>query len=149
MDCLHCARQGDLLRVASLDRLARSLRDLHSLIDEFTNTGVTIVFLQENLTYTPAGRSPTSDLMLNLLGAFAEFERSLIRERQADGIALAKARGVYTGRTPTLTTEQLTQPQEDIARSVPKTVVARRLGVNRSTLCRAPIERRSDERFVK
>ena len=63
--------------------------------DKLTSTGVTLVFLQENLTYTPAGRSPTSDLMLNLLGAFAEFERSLIWERQADGIALPKTRGVY------------------------------------------------------
>ena len=126
-----------MLRVASLDRLARSLRDLHSLVDEFTGTGVTLVFLQENLTYTPAGRSPTNDLMLNLLGAFAEFERSLIRERQADGIALAKTRGVYKGRTPILTTQQLTQAQADIDRGVPKTVVARRLGVHRTTLYRA------------
>lgn len=133
-ECLAYTRAGDTLRVASLDRLARSLRDLRDLVDEFTGKGVTVHFLKENLIYTPTGRNPTSDLMLNLLGAFAEFERSLIHERQAEGIALAKKAGRYRGRTPKLTTEQVAQARADINAGIPKTIIAKRLHINRSTL---------------
>lgn len=131
-------REGDTVVVSSMDRLARSLRDLLGLVDEFTSAGVAVVFQREAQTYRPdAEADPTSRLLLSMLGAVAEFERSLIRERQADGIAAAKARGVYKGRRPSLTTAQLDDAQARVATGVPKTVVARELGVHRSTLHRA------------
>ena len=72
--------------------------------------------------------------MLGLLGSVAEFERSIIRERQAEGIARAKARGVYKGRTKALTDEQLAQVREWVDSGIPKAEVARRLGFGRTTL---------------
>ncbi|MGP5115232.1 recombinase family protein [Corynebacterium casei] len=96
---LNYLRAGDTLTVVSMDRLARSLRDLHTLVDELTAAGVRVQFLQEGQTYSD-DPSPSSRLLLSMLGAVAEFERSIIRERQADGIARAKARGVYKGRSP-------------------------------------------------
>ena len=72
--------------------------------------------------------------MLGLLGSVAEFERAIIRERQAEGIARAKARGVYQGRTKALTNEQLTQAREWVTAGIPKAEVARRLEIGRTTL---------------
>ena len=92
-------RANDTLLVVSMDRLARSLVDLHTLVDELSTHGITVTFLQEGQSYS-ANPSPTGKLLLGMLGAVAEFERSIIRERQAEGIARAKARGVYKGRKP-------------------------------------------------
>ena len=115
-----------------MDRLARSLRDLHTLVDELTASGVRVQFLQEGQTYSD-DPSPSSRLLLSMLGAVAEFERSIIRERQTDGIARAKARGVYKGRTP-VPTEKIEQAKQLIARGMPKARAARELGISRSTL---------------
>lgn len=125
-------RAGDTFTVVSMDRLARSLRDLHTLVDELTASGVRVQFLQEGQTYSD-DPSPSSRLLLSMLGAVAEFERSIIRERQADGIARAKARGVYKGRTP-VPTEKIEQAKQLIARGMPKARAARELGISRSTL---------------
>ena len=83
-------RDGDELVVSSIDRLARSLTDLRGLVDELTDKGVTVTFLHENLSFSKGATDPRADLMLGILGSFAEFERAIIRERQAEGIALAK-----------------------------------------------------------
>lgn len=91
-------RAGDIVVVHSIDRLARSIDDLRSLVKEFTTAGVTIKFIKEGLTFSSDDSSPIADLMLSMLGAVAEFERALINERQAEGIAKAKAKGVYKGR---------------------------------------------------
>lgn len=128
---LNYLREGDTLVVASMDRLARSLLDLSSIVTELTNRGVAVRFLKEELTYT-ADSDAVSQLMLGILGSIAQFERALIRERQAEGIAAAKARGAY-GK-PAMTPEQITQARELIALGVPKAEVARRLSVARSTL---------------
>lgn len=128
---------GDELVVTSMGRLAHSLRDLVDIVDEITTKGVTLTFLTEGQTYRPEHNDPTSDLMLGLLGAIAQFERALIRERQAEGIAAAKARGVYQGRRPRLGVELIEHALQRIAAGVPKAVVARDLGVDRSTLYRA------------
>lgn len=128
---------GDELVVTSMGRLAHSLRDLVDIVDEITTKGVTLTFLTEGQTYRPGHNDPTSDLMLGLLGAIAQFERALIRERQAEGIAAAKARGVYQGRRPRLGVELIEHALQRIAAGVPKAVVARDLGVDRSTLYRA------------
>lgn len=125
-------RSGDPLLVVSMDRLARSLVDLHALVDNLTNSGVTVQFLQEGRTYS-TDPSPTGRLLLGMLGAVAEFERSIIRERQAEGIARAKARGVYKGRTP-IPAEKLEAARKLIAQGVPKARVERELGISRSAV---------------
>jgi DNA invertase Pin-like site-specific DNA recombinase len=93
--------------VHSMDRLARNLDDLRRIVRGLTKRDVRIEFVKEGLTFTGED-SPMANLMLSVMGAFAEFERALIRERQREGIALAKKRGVYRGRkkSPTWATEQ-------------------------------------------
>ena len=130
---LDYVRAGDQLIVVSMDRLARSLIDLHRLVDELTERGVSVKFLKEGQTYS-LDSSPVAKLMLGLLGSVAEFERAIIRERQAEGIAKAKARGVYKGRAKVLNEEQIMQAREWVSEGVPKTEVARRFGIGRTTL---------------
>lgn len=96
---LKHVREGDTIHVHSIDRLARSLRDLGQIIDDLQYQGVSIHFHKNNLKFS-GKPSPSEKLMLNMLGAFAEFEREIIRERQAEGIAKAKAKGKYQGRKP-------------------------------------------------
>ncbi|QNQ90382.1 helix-turn-helix domain-containing protein [Corynebacterium poyangense] len=132
-EALRYLRAGDQLVVVSMDRLARSLVDLYGLIDELTGRGVSVKFLKEGQVYS-ATSSPVSRLMLGLLGSVAEFERAIIRERQAEGIAKAKARGVYKGRAKVLTPAQVSQAKQWVDQGVPKAVVARRLGIGRTTL---------------
>lgn len=129
---LEYLRAGDTLMVVSMDRLARSLRDLHALIDELTEAGARVQFLQEGQTYS-SDPSPSSQLLLSMLGAVAEFERSIIRERQADGIARAKKRGAYKGRSP-IPEEKLQKAFSLIKQGVPKAKVARDLKISRSAL---------------
>ena len=94
---LSFVREGDTVVVHSMDRLARNLDDLRRLVQKLTQRGVRIEFLKEGLVFTGED-SPMANLMLSVMGAFAEFERALIRERQREGIALAKQRGAYRGR---------------------------------------------------
>lgn len=81
----------------SMDRLARNLDDLRRIVQTLTGRGVRIEFVKEHLSFTGED-SPMASLMLSVMGAFAEFERALIHERQREGIALAKQRGAYKGR---------------------------------------------------
>lgn len=121
-EALRYLRDGDQLTVTSMDRLARSLTDLSTIVTELTERGITVKFLKENETST-ADADP-----------IAQFECSLIRERQAEGIARAKARGVYTRRAPALTDVQVTQAKQWVNAGIPKAEVARRLGIGRTTL---------------
>lgn len=107
-----------------MDRLARNLDDLRRLVRELTGRGVRVEFLCERLTFS-AEESPMATLLLSVLGAFAEFERALIRERQAEGIALAKARGVYQGRKRSLTSAQVEDLRGRVAAGEPKASLAR------------------------
>ena len=106
---------------------------LHCLVDDLTARDISVKFLKEGQTYS-LNSTPIAKLMLGLLGSVAEFERAIIRERQAEGIARAKARGVYQGRTKALTNEQLTQAREWVTAGIPKAEVARRLEIGRTTL---------------
>lgn len=90
-------RNGDTVVVQSMDRLARNLNDLQRQVHRLADKGVTVEFVKESLTFTGKDSS-TDKLMLSVMGAFAEFERALIRERQREGIALARMRGAYRGR---------------------------------------------------
>ena len=105
---LAFVREGDTVVVHSMDRLARNLDDLHRLVQKLTKRGVRIEFVKESLTFTGED-SPMANLMLSVMGAFAEFERALIRERQREGIALAKQRGAYRGRKKALSPEQVAE----------------------------------------
>lgn len=93
---LAYAREGDVVVVHSMDRLARNLDDLRRLVQQLTRRGISVTFLKESLTFTGSD-SPMAQLLLSVMGAFAEFEQALIRERQKEGIALAKKNGVYKG----------------------------------------------------
>lgn len=133
---LDYVREGDTLRVPSMDRLARNLDDLRAIVRDLTGKGVRVHFVKEGLTFTGEANSMNT-LLLSMLGAVAEFERSLIRERQAEGIAIAKANGVYKGRKPSLNAEQIVSARERVEAGVPKAVVARDFGVSRQTLYNA------------
>lgn len=126
-------READEVVVHSLDRLARNLSDLLSIVNGLTSRGVTVRFLKENLTFNGSG-DPMSKLMLSMMGAFAEFERSLILERQREGIALAKQRGAYKGRKPSLTPSQADQLRLRVQAGEPKARLAREFGISRETL---------------
>ncbi|MDV6300886.1 recombinase family protein [Dietzia maris] len=136
-ECIRYLRDGDELVVASMDRLARSLVDLKQIVGEITAKGASVEFVHERATYAAGAQDPRADLMLSLLGAFAEFERAIIRERQAEGIAIAKAKGKYKGRKRVLTAEQIDKARARIASGEGPSAIARELGVGRSTLYRA------------
>src|SRR5512135_856499 len=130
---LSFARSGDTVVVHSMDRLARNLDDLRRLVQTLTSKGVQIEFVKEHLTFSGED-SPMANLMLSVMGAFAEFERALIRERQREGIALAKRKGVYKGRKKTLSVEQVSKLRVRLATGVSKAQVAREFGISRETL---------------
>lgn len=130
---LDYIREGDTLTVTSMDRLARNLDDLRRLVELLTQRGVRITFLKEGLTFTGED-SPMAKLLLSVMGAFAEFERALIRERQREGIALAQKRGAYRGRKKSLDAQQAAQLCKRAAAGEQKTLLAREFGISRETL---------------
>jgi DNA invertase Pin-like site-specific DNA recombinase len=132
---LSYVREGDTLAVHSLDRLGRNLDDLRRLVTDLNGRGVAVQFLKENLTFTGDDSDTSlSKLMFNMLASFAEFERSLIRERQREGIAVAKKAGVYRGRKPSLTAEQADDLRKRVGAGEKKAVLAREFGISRETL---------------
>lgn len=132
-DLIDYARQGDSIRVASLDRLGRNTRDLHSILDTLTGKGCTVTFLSENITVSQDDSSPMQELFLTFLSAMAQFERARILERQREGIELAKAQGVYE-KQRRLSPADVEATRALVDMGVPKTEVAQRYGVSRQTL---------------
>jgi DNA invertase Pin-like site-specific DNA recombinase len=131
---LSYAREGDTVLVHSLDRFARNLDDLRKMVKQLTSRSVKVEFIKENLAFT-GDDSPMSNLLLSIMGAFAEFERNLIRERQREGIALAKKRGVYKGgRKRSLTPEMVLELSKRVASGENKASLARSFRVSRETL---------------
>jgi DNA invertase Pin-like site-specific DNA recombinase len=130
---LAFAREGDIVVVHSMDRLARNLDDLRRLVQMLTKRGIRIEFVKEGLHFTGED-SPMANLLLSVMGAFAEFERALIRERQREGIALAKKRGAYRGRKKALTPEQVADLRQRAAAGDQKAALAREFGISRETL---------------
>jgi len=130
---LAYCRTGDTLVVQSMDRLARSLVHLRTMANDLTTRGVTVEFIKEQLKF--AGEdAPMAILMLSLLGAFAEFERSLIHERQREGIVMAKAAGRYRCRMKLLTTDKVAELKARANAGERKTEPARAFGIRRETL---------------
>jgi DNA invertase Pin-like site-specific DNA recombinase len=130
---LEYLREGDLLVVHSMDRLARNLDDLRRIVFDLTKRGVQVQFVKENLIFTGED-SPMSNLLLSLLGAVAEFERSMIRERQREGIELAKKKGVYKGRKPALTAAQVAEIRKRVKAGEKKAALAAEYRISRQTL---------------
>jgi DNA invertase Pin-like site-specific DNA recombinase len=128
------AREGDEVIVYSIDRLARDLRDLQQIIQTLNDKRVTITFLSERLTFTGDTDDAFSRLQLQLMGAFAEFERNIIRKRQAEGIAKAKVRGVYQGRKKMVDDQKIIDLKQKGKRV---SAIAAELGVSRMTVYRA------------
>jgi DNA invertase Pin-like site-specific DNA recombinase len=131
---LGFAREGDTILVHSLDRLGRSLVDLRTLVTTLTKRGIRVEFIKEALVFTGED-SPIAKMLLSMLGAVAEFERDLIKERQREGIAIAKAKGnVYKGRKPSLSGEQAAELRKRVTAGEPKAALAREFGISRETL---------------
>ena len=130
---LQYVREGDTVIVHSMDRLARNLDDLRQTVQKLTGQGIRIQFVKESLTFTGED-SPMANLMLSVMGAFAEFERALIRERQREGIALAKQRGAYRGRKRSLSGRDIAEVRRRIDAGEKKAKVARDYGISRETL---------------
>jgi DNA invertase Pin-like site-specific DNA recombinase len=130
---LAFVREGDTVVVHSMDRLARNLDDLRRIVQQLTKRGIKIEFVKEHLTFTGED-SPMANLLLSVMGAFAEFERALIRERQREGVALAKAHGAYKGRKRSLSPDIILQLRERIKAGERKSLLAREFGISRETL---------------
>jgi len=129
-------RDGDVVHVQSMDRLGRDTLDLYQILNDLTNKGATVKLLSEGFTVSKDETNPTQQLMLGLLAAIADFERSKIRERQAEGIAIAKAKGKYA-RQPKLTDEDIEQIEVLLELGHEKTEIARQFQVSRQTIYNA------------
>lgn len=132
---LEYVRAGDTVVVHSMDRLARNLDDLRRLVRELTSRHVTVQFIKEGLTFT-GDDTPIATLLLWVMGAFAEFERALIRERQQEGIALAKRRGVYKGRQWSLCPAQAEELRRRAGEGESKFALARAFGISPASVYR-------------
>lgn len=130
-DAIEFAREGDTLLITRLDRIARSIVDLRGIIDRLGAKGVGFRCLQQGAIDTT-----TSDgkLLLNIMGSFAEFETDIRRERQMEGIAKAKAAGVYKGRKPSVDVERVKAMRAD---GMGASAIAAELGIGRASVYRA------------
>ena len=133
--CFEHLREGDTLHVHSMDRLARNLKDLQNIVEELTGKGIKVKFHKENLEFAN-DTSPMSKLMLQIMGAVAEFERSLIKERQMEGIQKAKELGKPLGRKPALTDDQVIDLKQKVNAGEEKKALAKEFGISRQTLYR-------------
>ena len=131
---LKAIRPGDTVIVHDISRLARNIGDLHALVSDITNRGAELRFIKENLTFSSYQSNPMSELMLNLLGSVYQFERSIMLERQREGIQIAKAAGKYKGRAKTVDDAAIRE-MLDSGVSIRKTAEALNVGV--STVQRA------------
>lgn len=129
-------RDGDTVVVHSIDRLARNTADLLALVEGLNQRGVAVEFIKERLMFSGNKADPMQTLMMTMLGAFAQFERAMIRERQREGIAIAKAAGKYTGSTgrSKLSDEAKAAIRARAAAGEKKAALAREFGISRETL---------------
>lgn len=123
------------LHVHSLDRLARNLADLLHIVNTIISKGWSIKFHKENLLFSNSGKNLFENLMLQMLGSFAEFERNMLLERQREGIAIAKAKGLYKGRKPSLDAAQINRLRKSAqAQGSNITALAREYGISRASV---------------
>ena len=132
---LNHVRAGDILIVHSMDRLARNVEDMLRLVRELNGKDVSVEFVKENMVFTAGSDDPRSVLMFTMLSAFSQFERALIKERQREGIALAKAKGnVYKGRKPALSSDKAAELRKQALQGANKSRLAKDFGISRETL---------------
>jgi len=129
-------RDGDVVCVQSMDRLGRDTLDLYQILNELTDKGTTVMLLSEGMTVSKDETNPTQQMMLGILAAIADFERVKIRERQAEGIAIAKAKGKYA-RKPKLSDDDIEQIKVLLQLGHEKTEIARQFQVSRQTIYNA------------
>ena len=123
--CLEYMREGDTLVITKIDRLARSARDLHNIVHDLEQSGISLIVLDQNIdTSTPTGKA-----FLGMLAIFAEFETNIRKERQLEGIAKAKAEGKYTGRKATARAKK-DEMLELLQGGMSKPKIAKELGVS-------------------
>lgn len=131
---LDYAREDDIIIVHSMDRLCRNVFDLKKIANELVSRQIQIKFIKENITID-GQQNAMSNLMLSLMGAFAEFELAYIRERQMQGIQIAKQKGIYKGRKSKFTEEMKQQIEHKMTASRDqKSKIAKELGISRNTL---------------
>ena len=130
---LKHVRRGDVVFCHSMDRLARNLDDLRRVVLSLTERGVRVEFVKEGLCFTGED-SALSKLLLSVMGAFAEFERSLILERQREGIAIARAAGKYKGRKRTLPADVMSELRRRALSGESKAELAREFRISRETV---------------
>ena len=131
---LSYVREGDEIFCVSMCRLSRSLSELLRVVSDLTARGVKVTFKKESLTFD-GNDSPMSMLLLGMLGSVAAFERSVLRDRQAHGISIAKKiPGKYAGRKPSLDHAKATQLRERVKAGEKKATLAREFGISRETL---------------
>ena len=131
--CLEFIREEDKLVVHSMDRLARNLPDMLALVGDLTKRGVSVEFVKEGLEFTGEA-NPMQNLQLAVMGAVAQFELAMIRERQREGVAAAKRAGKHCGRKSNLTDEQAREVVARVEGGEDKTAIARAFGISRATV---------------
>ncbi len=132
-ECVAYMREGDTLVVDSIDRLARNLQDLQEIINQLIKKGVRVHFVKENLLFN-GNSDPMSTLMLHMMGAFAEFERSMIRARQREGIDAAKKAGKHLGRPFVIAPKVTKEAKELKAEGLSVSKIALKLNISRATI---------------
>jgi len=132
-EMLRFIRLGDEVYVHSMDRLARNLDDLLNLVKDILSKQCSIHFVKEKISFYSDETNPMGKLMLSVFGAIAEFERALIRDRQKEGIEIAKKKGKYKGRKKALTDEQVIELRS-LYPALTKAELARRYNLHRVTI---------------
>ena len=132
-EMIEYVREGDTIYIHSLDRLGRNLLDLQQLIDNITNKGVSIHFVKENLTFG-LSQSSMDKLLFNIMGSFAEFERSIIKERQLEGIEKAKKQGKHLGRSKKLDTNTIKEIQDKYKQGIKSSILMKEYNISKQTL---------------
>jgi DNA invertase Pin-like site-specific DNA recombinase len=130
---IEYAREDDIIIVHSMDRLARTVTDLKKLVDDFVSRKINVQFIKENLIFN-GENSSLSNLILHIMGAFAEFEHAFIRERQAEGIEIAKKKGKFSGRKRKITDEQLEIIKQQLRTKKKRIDIAKEFSISAFTL---------------
>lgn len=129
---LSILREGDTIHIHSMDRLARNTRDLLNLVEEITGKNCKIIFHTEHLSFEPNKNDPYQQMMMTMLAAVAQLERSLILQRQKEGVAIAKSKGKYKGKRHKLSPEQVAELKE-LSKNNSITSLAKKYGITRPT----------------
>ena len=152
--CFKHLREGDTLHIHSIDRLARNLFDLQQIVSQLVGKGVSLNFHKENMIFSGAA-NPMQELMLQMLGSFAQFERALIKERQREGIESALSKGIKFGAPPKLKPEQVEALKARVIAGEDKSKLAKEFGISRPTLYKVihcqdfPLEHKPNSKTIQ